>query len=59
MIFYKQPTDHPCQNQGSSRQNANVIPAGDYRVAAWVNGYSDQAESFGRSVVLGNILVKE
>ena len=59
MYFYKGPTDHPCQNQGTSCGAANVIPAGDYRLAAWVNGYSDQGETFGRSVVLGNILVKE
>ena len=57
MIFYDRPTDHPCQGTGNSCLGANIIPAGTYRIAAWVNGYSDQGETFGRSVVLGNILV--
>jgi len=59
MYFFKQPTDHPCQGSGSSCQSANIIPAGNYRLAAWINGYSDQGETFGRSVVLGNIEVVE
>ncbi len=59
MYFYAGPTDHPCQAAGTSCQNANIIPPGDYRVAAWVNGYSDQGETFGRSVVLGNVNVLE
>jgi len=58
MYFFDRPTDHPCQGSGTSCLNANIIPNGNYRMAAWVNGYSDQGESFGRSVVLGNVLVK-
>jgi len=57
MYFWKEPTDHPCAGNGAGCNNANVILNGDYRVAAWVNGYSDQGETFGRSVVLGNVLV--
>ena len=59
MYFFDKPTDHPCQGTGSSCQASNIIPAGNYRIAAWVNGYSDQGETFGRSVVLGNIEVLE
>ena len=59
MIFYKQPTDHPCQGVGSSCLDANIIPIGNYRITAWVNGYSDQGETFGRLVVLGNVEVVE
>jgi len=59
MYFFDQPTDHPCQGTGSSCQAANIIPPGNYRIAAWVNGYSDQGETFGRSMVLGNIEVVE
>jgi len=59
MYFFDRPTDHPCQGSGSSCQEANIIPPGNYRIAAWVNGYSDQGETFGRSMVLGNIEVVE
>ena len=58
LYFFSGPTNHPCQAAGTSCQNANIIPAGDYRVAAWINGYSDQGETFGRSVVLGNVIVQ-
>jgi len=57
LFFYSRPTDHPCQNSGNNCPQANVIPTGDYRVALWVNGYSDQGESFGRSVILGQVNV--
>jgi len=59
MMFFDKPTDHPCQGTGSSCQASTIIPPGNYRIAAWVNGYSDQGETFGRSVVLGNIEVVE
>jgi len=59
MYFYKEPTDHPCQGAGSACGAANIIPAGSYRLAAWVNGYTDQGETFGRSMVLGTVDVVE
>jgi len=59
MHFFIGPTDHPCNDVGSSCTDANIIPAGDYRGAVWINGYSDQGETFGRSVILGNVLVIE
>jgi len=59
LIYYNEPTDHPCQGNGSSCQNANIIADGVYSMAAWVNGYSDQGETFGRTVQLGSITVKD
>jgi len=59
MYFFKEPTDHPCQGAGSACGAANIIPAGSYRLAAWVNGYTDQGETFGRSMVLGTVDVVE
>ena len=59
MYFYAEPTDHPCRDKGSSCAAANIIQDGDYRLAAWINGYTDQGETFGRSVVLGNIFVDD
>ena len=59
MFFFAEPTDHPCNLIGTSCGVANTMPDGDYRLAAWINGYTDQGETFGRSVVLGNILVDD
>jgi len=59
LYFYAGPTDHPCQGTGSSCSAANIIPAGTYKMSIWINGYSDQGETFGRSVNLGNVLVIE
>jgi hypothetical protein len=55
--FFDHPTDHPCGTQ--TCQDANIIPPGTYRLAAWINGYTDQGESFGRSVLLGSTQVQD
>ena len=60
MYFYDRPTNHPCQNPGNqclqgSHPNTKIVPDGDYRMSAWVNGYTSQGESFGRSVKLGSV----
>ncbi len=55
LYFYENPSDHPCQN--SSCSASNVISAGSYKVGIWVNGYTDQGEAFGRSVLLGLVTV--
>jgi hypothetical protein len=55
--FFDHPSDHPCGTQ--SCQDANIIPDGTYRTAAWVNGYTDQGESFGRSILLGSTQVED
>jgi hypothetical protein len=61
--FYAEPSNHPCQAKGTTciggDPNGMVIPDGQYRMAAWINGYSDQGEDFGRSVVLGYIIVED
>ena len=57
LIFYSRPTDHPCQNSGNNCPVANIIPPGDYRVALWLNGYTDQGDDFRRSVILGTVTV--
>jgi len=57
IFFYDSPTDHPCQGSGSGCQNANIMPPGVYTMAAWVNGYSDQGETFGRTIQLGSVIV--
>jgi len=57
LIFYKRPTDHPCRNSGDNCPVANIIPPGDYRVALWLNGYTDRGEDFRRSVILGTVTV--
>ncbi len=57
MHFWENPTDRPCKASGVCNSAGTIIPAGTYRVAIWVNGYSDQGETFGRSVVLGVITV--
>jgi len=59
LYFYANPTDHPCQAAGQSCQDANIIPDKQYKVNAWINGYSDQGESFSRSVFLGNVVVED
>jgi len=51
MYFY-QPTDHPSKNTLGT-----LIPVGQYRVAIWLQGYSDQGETFTRSVILGQVTV--
>jgi len=57
MYFFENPTDHPCQDDGQNCSSANIIPDGNYRTAAWINGYTDQGESFNRSVILGTVVV--
>jgi hypothetical protein len=57
--FFAQPTNHPCQAAGQTCSDATIIPNGQYRLAAWINGYTDQGEDFGRSVVIGNIIVED
>jgi hypothetical protein len=57
--FYAQPTNHPCQGAGQTCSDATIVPDGIYRMAAWINGYTDQGEDFGRSVVLGYIVVED
>ena len=61
MYFYEEPTDHPCQDTGTecikNNPQAYIIPDGTYRMAAWINGYTNQGESFGRSVLLGSVTV--
>ncbi len=59
MYFYEEPSDHPCQNTGTfciqNNPQAVIIPDGPYRMAAWINGYTNLGESFGRSVQLGSV----
>lgn len=57
IFFFAHPSNHPCA--GSNCQNADFIPPGVYSMAAWVNGYSDQGETFGRTVQLGTVTVQE
>ena len=54
LIFY-QPTDHPSTQTGPVL--GTWIPAGQYRVSIWLQGYSDQGETFTRSVILGTVNV--
>jgi hypothetical protein len=58
MYFYAEPSDHPCQDVGSdcvqNNPDAMIIPDGTWRMAAWINGYTNMGESFGRSVLLGS-----
>jgi len=61
LYFHHEPNDHPCKPQPATAScpDANIIPDGQYRMAAWINGYSDQGESFGRSLLLGNTVVED
>ena len=51
MYFYK-PTDHP-----STGELGNLIPAGNYETTIWAEGYTDQGESFERTITLGTVTV--
>jgi len=53
MYFYI-PTDHPSSN---GTPLGTIIPPDDYRLSIWVQGYSDQGETFSRSVILGTVTV--
>jgi len=54
LVFY-QPTDHPSDNNPSI--TGVLVPAGQFRVSIWLQGYSDQGETFTRSVILGTVNV--
>jgi len=64
LIFYDNPTDHPCKGGGVSvclvaDPLLGLMPDGVYSMTAWVNGYSDQGETFGRTVQLGSVMVAD
>jgi len=51
-LFFYIPTDQP-----STTSAGTVIPPGIYRTAIWLQGYTDQGETFSMSVVLGSVNV--
>jgi len=51
-LFFYIPTDQP-----STTAAGTVIPTGIYRAAIWLHGYTDQGETFQRSIVLGSVNV--
>ena len=55
IIFFSNPSSHPCA--GTNCPASVEIPPGVYSMAAWVNGYSDQGETFGRTIQLGTVTV--
>jgi len=52
-LFFYPPTDHPSTTIGFG----NLITPGLYRTSIWLHGYSDQGETFQRSIVLGIVNV--
>jgi len=48
---------HESTNIPSVDESGTLIPPGSYRTTVWVNGYSDQGETFTRSVVIGLVNV--
>jgi len=51
-LFFYIPTDQP-----STTAAGTIIPPGIYRTAIWLHGYTDQGETFQRSIVLGSVNV--
>jgi len=51
-LFFYIPTDQP-----STTSAGTVIPPGIYRAAIWLHGYTDQGETFRKSIVLGSVNV--
>jgi len=52
-LEFEKSTDEPCRNGDCGTR----IPPGDYRLALYVNGYSDRGETFGRTVIIGTVTV--
>jgi len=52
-LYFNPSSDRPCQ---AGNCGTRVLP-GEYKVSVWLNGYSDQGETFGRSVALGQVTV--
>ncbi|MHA7647239.1 LamG-like jellyroll fold domain-containing protein [Nitrosopumilus sp. S4] len=51
-LLFHEATDIP-----STTQAGNLITPGAYRTTIWINGYSDQGETFSRSVVVGSVTI--
>ncbi len=51
-LFFYIPTDQP-----STTSAGTPIPPGIYRTAIWLHGYTDQGETFQKSIVLGSVNV--
>ena len=52
LFFYDHPTNIPSINSDGTE-----IPSGPYSTTVWANGYSDQGETFTRSIVIGSVTV--
>jgi len=51
---------HEATNIPSTDENTgDKPPPGAYRTTIWINGYSDQGETFTRAVVIGSVTVTE
>ena len=48
---------HEATNIPSTTESGTLMPPGSYRTTIWINGYSDQGETFSRSVVVGSVTV--
>jgi hypothetical protein len=53
-MYFHEATDIP-----SVDQSGTLIPPGIYKTTIWINGYSDQGETFSRAVVVGSVTVTE
>jgi len=53
-LFFYIPTDQP----STTALGTTILP-GIYRTAIWLHGYTDQGETFQRTVVLGSVNVVE
>ncbi len=52
-LYFHEATDIP-----SDDESGNLMIDGTYDTTVWLNGYSDQGESFLRSIVVGAVQVK-
>jgi hypothetical protein len=53
-MYFHVATDVPSTNESGDK-----IPAGIYKTTIWIQGYSDQGETFSRAVVIGSVTVTQ
>lgn len=54
-LYFHEATDVP----NTDENIGDKPPVGAYRTTIWLNGYSDQGETFSRSVVVGSVTMEE